>query len=447
MFNRRAVDIFIIFSVLSGSEFIATTGTRWPEPTPAVGFDLGFTIPRRPFGFRCCPSASTPVTVRRFLAVISRAAPAASNHVARISFGLRSVAATAAGARYLTVAGRAEPAARRARPSGMNTAPRVRAFRGPLRTTALVCAALMSGAALLLAGCSGRSASSPMSASAPAHGAARSGAAAAPVPAGIPGPGSASSRASQAAQLTLASQSIIYTASLTIQAKDVTAAAARATGIVIAEGGYVSSEQAAINPRDPARSTVSLQLKIPVAQYAGTLSTLSTALGTQTSLTQRAQDVTQQVADVSSLVSSAQAAITQLQALLERAGSISALLTVQQQIAAQESSLEALQAQQRALDRETSYATVSVTLLSPHPVTAKKKKASKATRQHGFLAGFATGWRGLRLITSGLLTALGAALPFAVLGAVLAAAGYAGRRHLRRLRRWPRRGTRPTAAG
>jgi hypothetical protein len=328
----------------------------------------------------------------------------------------------------------------------MNTAPRARAFRGPLRTTALVCAALMSGAALLLAGCSGSSASPPGPASAPAHGAANSGTFGSAVPAAGRAAGPASSRASQAPQLALASQSIIYTASLTIQAKSVTSAAARATGIVIAEGGYVSSEQAKINPRDPARSTVSLQLKIPVAEYAGTLSTLSTALGTQTSLTQQAQDVTEQVADVSSLVSSAQAAITQLQALLKQAGSISALLTVQQQISTQESSLEALQAQQRALARETSYATVSMTLLSPHPVPAKKK-ARKTTRQHGFVAGFAAGWHGLRLIASGILTALGAALPFAVLGALLAAAGYAGRRYLRRLLRWPRRGTRPTAAG
>jgi hypothetical protein len=343
----------------------------------------------------------------------------------------------------------------------MNTAPQARASRGPLRTTALVLAALISGAALLLAACSGSSASSPSSASAPAHGAVGSSAGIAAVPAhgavsgagiaAVPAPGrvagaagSASSPSSQAPQLALASESIIYTASLTIQTKNVTAAATRATGIVIAEGGYVSSEQATINPRDPARSTVSLQLKIPVAEYAGTLSTLSTVLGTQTSLTQRAQDVTEEVADVSSLVSSAQAAITQLQALLKQAGSISALLTVQQQIAAQESSLEALQAQQRALARETSYATVSVTLLSPHRVAAKKK-ARKTTRRHGFVAGFATGWHGLRLIVSGFLTALGAALPFAVPGAVLVAAGYAGRRHLRRL--LPRRGTRPTAAG
>jgi hypothetical protein len=322
----------------------------------------------------------------------------------------------------------------------MNTAPRARAFRGPLRTTALVLAALMSGAALLLAGCSGSS--SPESASPPAHGAGSGGAVAVPAPGHAAG--SASSPASQASQLALASQSIVYTASLTIQAKNVAAAATRATNIVTAEGGYVSSEQATINPRDPASSAVSLQLKIPVAQYPGTLSTLSTALGTQTSLTQHAQDVTEQVADVSSLVSSAQAAITQLQALLKQAGSISALLTVQQQIAAQESSLEALQAQQRALDRETSYATVSVSLLSPQPVIAKKK-ATKKARQHGFVAGFAAGWRGLWLVVSGVLTALGAVLPFTAAAAVLAAAAYAGRRHLRR--RWPRRGTHPADAG
>ena len=76
-----------------------------------------------------------------------------------------------------------------------------------------------------------------------------------------------------------------------------------------------------------------------------------------------------------------------------------------------------------------------------------KKRARKTTRRRGFVAGFTAGWHGLRLIGSGILIALGAALPFAVPLAVLAAAGYAGRRHLRRLLHWPRRGTRPTAAG
>ena len=71
-----------------------------------------------------------------------------------------------------------------------------------------------------------------------------------------------------------------------------------------------------------------------------------TGLGTQISLTQQAQDVTQQVADTSSLVASDQAAITQLRALLKRAGSVSDLLSVQNQIDSQTSDLEAMLAQQ-----------------------------------------------------------------------------------------------------
>jgi Domain of unknown function (DUF4349) len=319
----------------------------------------------------------------------------------------------------------------------MNIAARACGIRGPLRTTALLCAGLMSGAALLLAGCSqagpaGSQASAGTAVAAPAAGAPH---------APVPGPASGSSAASSAARLALASPSIIFIASLTFRTANVTAAASRATGIALREGGYVSSEQARIDPADHARSTVSLQLKVPVAAYDTTLATLSAVLGTQTSLTQHAQDVTQQVADVGSLVTSAQAAITQLQALLKRAGSVSALLTVQEQINAQESSLEALQAQQRALTQETSYATVSVTLVGP---PHHRGAAAARNRRHGFLAGLAAGWRGLRIAGSAVLTALGAVLPFAVVAAALAGAAYAGRRWLRRLLR---RGSRPTTAG
>ena len=63
--------------------------------------------------------------------------------------------------------------------------------------------------------------------------------------------------------------------------------------------------------------------------------------------------MTQQVADVSSLVSSQQAAISALRGLLRHAANVGQLLQVQQQISADESSLESLQAQQRALDHET----------------------------------------------------------------------------------------------
>jgi hypothetical protein len=294
----------------------------------------------------------------------------------------------------------------------------------------------MSGAALLLAGCSGGSASS--SAETGALGSGAPAAAPAPLQARLPH----AAGAALPARLALASQSIIFTASLTIQAADVPAATSRATAIATAAGGYVSGEHASASPAGHAQARVSLQLKIPVAQYPATLSKLTAMPGTrQISLTQQAQDVTQQVADVGSLVTSAQAAITQLDALLKRTGTVSDLLSVQEQINAQESSLEALLAQQRALARETSFATVSITLVGqrPRPVRHGGKQ-----RQHGFVAGLGAGWRGLRLVVSAILTALGAALPFLALAAVLGVGGWAGRR---RLRRMLRRGSRPTTAG
>jgi len=172
-----------------------------------------------------------------------------------------------------------------------------------------------------------------------------------------------------------------------------------------------------------------------VAGYQATLAALSARLGTRVSLSQRAQDVTQTVADVTSRVASAQAAIVQLRQLLARAGSVSSLLMVQDQINAQEAALEALQSQQRALAHQTTYGTVSVLLVSrPPPAAARPVKITG-----GFTAGLATGWRALREVTSWLLTGVGALLPFLVF---VIAAGYGGLRGWRWLARH-RSGPRP----
>jgi len=230
-------------------------------------------------------------------------------------------------------------------------------------------------------------------------------------------------------------QAIVYTASLTVRAADVRAAAARAAQLASSAGGYVSSETARFSHRHPADGTISIQLKIPVAAYQATLAALSARLGTRLSLSQQAQDVTQTVADVTSRVTSAQAAIVQLRQLLARAGSVSSLLMVQDQINAQEANLEALQSQQRALAHQTTYGTVSVLLVSrPPPPAARPVKIAG-----GFAAGLAAGWRALREVTSWLLTGFGALLPFLVF---VIAAGYGGLRGWRWLAR-RRSGQRP----
>ncbi|HEY1626740.1 MAG TPA: DUF4349 domain-containing protein [Streptosporangiaceae bacterium] len=220
--------------------------------------------------------------------------------------------------------------------------------------------------------------------------------------------------------------SIIYTAQLSIRASSVSKATTAAARIAQQAGGYVSQESASAG-----RGAVAvIALKIPVTAYASTLAQLSGDLGTQLSLTEQAQDVTEQVADVNSQVTSDQAAIAQLRTLLAHAGSVGALLSVQNQINTEESALEQMQAQQRALSSETSYATVSVKILGPKaaPVVHHKAKPSSPSLAGGAKAG----WHALRVTVSWALAVIAAVAPFAVIVALAVFAAYRARRWLRR---------------
>ncbi len=325
----------------------------------------------------------------------------------------------------------------------LNTRSLTRRHPRPRRTRHGTVAGLMIGSVLLgggmlLAGCSAASSSGASSSRAAA--AAGQAAAAAPAPALAPagssaGKSVAGGRAATGTTARLApASSIIYTAQLTVRADNVSSAATQAAQIAEAVGGYVSNETASSDPDQPSEATASVQLKIPVASYPVTLGQLASRLGTQLSLQQQAQDVTQQVADVNSQVTSDLAAIAQLRALLSHAGSVGDLLTVQNQVNEEEASLESMQAQQRALSHETSYATVTLTLLGPKAKPVVHRPKAPPT----LAGGFGAGWRALRITVSWILAFLGAIAPFAV---ILAVAGYV----IYRGRRWLIR-RRPTAA-
>jgi hypothetical protein len=297
---------------------------------------------------------------------------------------------------------------------------------------------LTVGACLLAAGCS--SGGSGMTSA--AHGTTAFGggaAAAAPLPARVPGVASgknATNTTGSGASAGLTAvpvpggQSVIFTATLGLRAKNIQATVAKATQLAQAAGGYVSGEHASMTQSRHARPMVSIQFKVPSADFQSTLGALG-ALGAKRSETQQAQDVTGTVADVNSRVASAEAAIAQLRKLLSHAGTVSGLLTVQEQINQEEASLEALQSQQRALARETTYATISMTVTGPIPPHAHHQRHQGVA---GFLGGLAAGWRGLRVVVAALLTLTGAVLPFAIPVVLAAWAVVATRRWLGRRR-------------
>jgi len=299
----------------------------------------------------------------------------------------------------------------------------------------LIAGAVVTGTGLLVAACAGPTTQSaganhaaapmarrPLAAPATAQGAAGTGAVYAPSD-------NAALRVTSGrlTRIVLPAQSIIYTAFLTARVRNgatVTGQEAQAANIVMAAGGYIAGEQETIPPGKHSTPQVNIQLKIPVAQYFPTLAKLKT-LGKPVAFSQHSQDVTQQVADVNSRVASAQLAITQLRALLRRAGSVSQLLSVQEEINSQESNLEALLAQQRALAHETSYATVTVVLIGHHAKVVKKHK-----KIPGFTGGLRGGWHAFGVTVGWLLTALGSALPFAILVALIGGLVYGNRRRL-----------------
>jgi hypothetical protein len=274
-------------------------------------------------------------------------------------------------------------------------------------------------------------------ASAPESGAANSAYAAAGTSSGVAKSGDSGGAAQDSSARSISGdQQLVYTAQLAVRAKNVGAALSTATSIVTAAGGYVSAENTSGTGSGTgaaaSKATANVTLKIPAAVYPATLAKLTGAgLGTQLSLQQQAQDVTQQVADVGSLVASDEAAITQLRALLKDAGSVGNLLVVQDQINTETSNLESMLAQQQALDHETAYATVTLTLVGPK-AAVKAKAKHKPLPPPGLASGLTGGWRAFRLTVDWLLAIVGAVAPFAAIVVVIAGGAWWIRRRIAR---------------
>ena len=257
---------------------------------------------------------------------------------------------------------------------------------------------LLAATLVVLTGCSGQGAGSNSSANG-AGAVAR-----APKAAG----GGAGTRAVRLAP----AQAIVYTADLTMRAGNVARSTAEAKSIVTAAGGYVGNENAVEDPGS--RPSATLTFKIPSARYQGVLDQLgSSRIGGRVSLRQQADDVTQEVADVTSRVKSARATLASFRKLLGKAESVDDIVQLEQEISTREADLESLQARQKSLSEQTSYATVTLRLEG----TAVTHRGHK--RAGGFAGGVSSGWRAFTAFLGGLALVLGWALPFLGLVALI----------------------------
>jgi hypothetical protein len=205
---------------------------------------------------------------------------------------------------------------------------------------------------------------------------------------------------------------VVRTAELAVRVRDIAGAAGRAREAASGLGGLVASEDVVT---DGARREAVLTLRVP-ADRLGVLLDRLAGLGTVVSRHQEATDVTEQVVDLRSRLDSQRRSVARVRALLDRARTVGEVVSVEGELAKREADLEALEARLRVLSGQVELASVTVRLTPPPP--------AEPADAPGFLAGLRAGWRALTGAFVVLATALGAALPFLALLAVLAGAAW-----------------------
>jgi hypothetical protein len=263
----------------------------------------------------------------------------------------------------------------------------------------------LAGLVLLLSACGGGSTDA-----APASGMRSvqdAGAGRAESTAAKPQAGQAQTDQSKTSQVEVVPQdrAIIYTAQMTVRAKNVTEAADRARKIVTTAGGYLAMEKS--DAYSGGEGSATLVFKVPPGAYPSIVDRLGRDLGTRESVQQNTEDVTEQVADVESRLKSAKAALDSLRTLLKRADTIGQVLQVEREVSNRESELESLQARQKSLASQTSMATLTLNLVGPATAIPEVEEEPS-----GFLGGLKTGWSGFVTAVKIALTLLGVLLPW-----------------------------------
>ncbi|MFC7527945.1 DUF4349 domain-containing protein [Actinoplanes sp. GCM10030250] len=229
----------------------------------------------------------------------------------------------------------------------------------------------------------------------------------------------------QAPDLRVDQRSIIYTGSITVRVDDVTAAAAQATGIASASGGFVGADE---RHTGATSDTANLTLRIPAAKFNSVVDQLA-KLGKEELRGINTEDVTEAIVDLDARISVQKARVESGKQLLSKAANLDDLVMLEREVATRESDLASLEAKKRRLADLTALSTITVVLLDPDATQA----ADPDDEPPGFLAGLSGGWNALTASLAVLMTVLGALLPWLIaIGLPAWAILYALRRYRRR---------------
>lgn len=199
---------------------------------------------------------------------------------------------------------------------------------------------------------------------------------------------------------------IIQNADLTLQVKDVSATVDQITDLTGKMGGYlVNSRQY----RYEDKISANLSVKVPADKLTDTVETIS-GYGEVADKTISTEDVTEEYYDAEARLKVLEAKETRLLALLEKANTITDIVSVEKELGAVRSDIEVIKGRLKFLNNATSYSTINITLEQALPGSLKAPQGTMGKSWQGLINSLNT----LIDFGSGLIVFLVVILPWVI---------------------------------
>lgn len=184
----------------------------------------------------------------------------------------------------------------------------------------------------------------------------------------------------------------------------------RLTALAVSRGGYIAQTQTAEGDTAP-NGTVTL--RVPSGDFDAVVAEVR-RLGKVVSATSRGQDVSAQYTDIEARLRALNASRDQVLTVLSKATTVGDILAVQERLNSVQVQIEQLQGQQKVLDDQTTFGTVSVRVAEPgaDQVGQRLERSGLSGAWDDARRGFGDG---LEAIVAGSGTALIVVLVLAVL--------------------------------
>ncbi len=197
--------------------------------------------------------------------------------------------------------------------------------------------------------------------------------------------------------------------SITVGKGDLGRSMAALDSIADGAGGFVANSQSQSGTATGGTPTGTITVQVPVGSFATVLGQAQ-KLGTTTSLTTKATDVTGQYVDLQSRITALQDSRQQYLTIMAKATTVGDVLAVQAQLDTIQSQIEQLQGQLQVLSSETAYSSLTTTFTergAPVPVHPNPVPVSGLVQAwHDSIGGFVAGIEGVIRIAGPLLFAL-----------------------------------------